>query len=60
MTRSLSARTLAAMLLAAAIPVRAQVPDTTFVRGITLVGNYDPLRDKVGIVVLPIAGAFGE
>jgi TolB protein len=60
MTRSLSARTLAAMLLSAAIPVRAQVPDTTFVRGITLVGNYDPLRDKVGIVVLPIAGAFGD
>jgi len=60
MTRSLSARTLAAMLLAAAIPIRAQVPDTTSVRVITLVGNYDPLRDKVGIVVLPIAGAFGD
>jgi len=60
MNCSLSARTLAAMVFAAAIPVRAQVPDTTFVRGITLVGNYDPLRDKVGIVVLPIAGAFGD
>ena len=33
--------------------------DTTS-RGITLVGNYDPLRDKVGIVVLPIGGAFGD
>ena len=33
--------------------------DTT-ARGITLIGNYDPLRGKVGIVVLPIAGAFGD
>ena len=33
--------------------------DTTS-RGITLIGNYDPLRGKVGIIVLPIAGAFGD
>jgi len=61
MTRSHSARLLVvASLVAAATPTRARAQDTTFVRGITLVGNYDPLRDKVGIVVLPISGAFGD
>lgn len=38
-------------------PAAAQ--DSTF-RGVTLVGNYDPLRDKVGVVVMPISGAFGD
>jgi TolB protein len=38
-------------------PARAQ--DTTY-KGITLNGVYDPRRDKVSIVVLPIAGAFGD
>ena len=33
--------------------------DTTF-RGITLVGNYDPLRDKIPVAVLPVPGAFGD
>ncbi len=38
---------------------RASAQDTTF-RGITLGGSYDPLHDKVGIVVLPVTGAFGD
>lgn len=61
MTRSSFIRLLAAASVFGAVasaPAHAQ--DTTFVRGITLVGNYDPLRDKVGIVVLPVAGAFGD
>jgi TolB protein len=37
----------------------ASAQDTTY-RGITLVGNYDPTRDKYGIVVLPVTGAFGD
>jgi TolB protein len=49
----------AASILAAGIPVIARAQDTTF-RGIFIGGNYDPLRDKVGIVVLPVAGAFGD
>ena len=60
MTRSLHARLLAAALTLGALPVGAYAQDTSGVRGITLVGNYDPLRDKVGIVVLPITGAFGD
>jgi TolB protein len=60
MTRSFHARfLLAAFVFAAAVPAVAFGQDTTF-RGIFLGGNYDPLRDKVGIVVLPIAGAFGD
>ncbi len=47
----------ATILTATAGVARAQ--DTTF-RGVTINGNYDPLRDKLGIVVLPIAGAFGD
>jgi len=61
MTRSSHVRLLAgACALAAIVPAAVLAQDTTFVRGITLVGNYDPLHDKVGIVVLPIAGAFGD
>jgi TolB protein len=37
---------------------RAAAQDTTY-RGITLVGTYDP-TSKFGIVVLPVAGAFGD
>src|SRR4051812_6955400 len=36
----------------------AVAQDTTY-RGITLVGTYDP-TSKFGIVVLPVAGAFGD
>jgi TolB protein len=52
-------RLLGALLIAAlAAPAGAQ--DTTMGRGITLVGNYDPSRDKISIIVLPVAGAFGD
>jgi TolB protein len=60
MTRSHHARLFAAACMSAALSVGARAQDTTFVRGITLVGNYDPLHDKVGIVVLPITGAYGD
>lgn len=46
-----------AALAGTASPLCAQ--DTTY-RGIFLNGSYDPLRDKVAIVVLPIIGAFGD
>jgi TolB protein len=46
--------------LGALVPVhRAAAQDTTF-RGITLVGKYDPLRDKVAVAVLAVNGAFGD
>jgi len=60
MTRSHHARFFAAACMLATLSVGARAQDTTFVRGITLVGNYDPLHDKVGIVVLPITGAYGD
>lgn len=50
---------LLAAFSAAAIGRSAFAQDTTY-RGITLVGNYDPTRDKYGIVVLPVTGAFGD
>jgi TolB protein len=40
-------------------PRAARAQDTTY-RGIFLGGTYDPLRDKVGIAVLPVSGAFGD
>jgi TolB protein len=40
-------------------PAAANAQDTTF-RGITLLGNYNALRDKIGVLVLPITGAFGD
>ncbi len=43
----------------AASPGVAAAQDTTF-RGVTINANYDPLHDKLGIVVLPISGAFGD
>lgn len=46
-------------LLFAAAPRLARAQDTTF-RGITLVGAYDPTRDKISIVVLPVSGAYGD
>src|SRR4051812_44128496 len=54
---ALSLGLLGTAVAAVARPLVAQ--DTTY-RGITLVGNYDPLRDKYGIVLLPVAGAFGD
>jgi TolB protein len=38
---------------------RAAAQDTTF-RGVMISGTYDPLRDKIGISVMPITGAFGD
>jgi TolB protein len=60
MTRSPHARLFAAAAILAALPSGARGQDTTAGRGITRLGNYDPLRDKVGIVVLPVTGAFGD
>jgi TolB protein len=47
----------AACTLFAAHSALAQ--DTTF-RGVMISGTYDPLRDKIGITVLPVAGAYGD
>ena len=41
------------------LPFSAGAQDTTC-RGIKLGGAYDPLHDKMAIVVLPVAGAFGD
>ena len=49
----------AAALHASLASRAARAQDTTS-KGITLVGNYDPLRGKAGVVVLPITGAFGD
>ena len=49
----------AGMALNAGTGRTALAQDTTF-RGITLVGNYDPLRDKISVAVLPVSGAFGD
>ncbi len=50
-------------LLSVTLAIGARVlpaqADTTY-RGITLVANFDPLRDKIPVVVLPVAGAFGD
>jgi hypothetical protein len=48
-----------ALLATVGSPRIARAQDTTF-RGITIAGTYDPRRDKAGIVVLPISGAFGD
>jgi TolB protein len=44
-------------VLAAARSGAAQ--DTAF-KGVMISGTYDPLRDKIGITVLPVAGAYGD
>lgn len=54
MTRAIRLLSLG-VLLASAAPCVVRAQDTTF-KGITLVGNYDPSRDKIPVVVLPIAG----
>jgi TolB protein len=59
MTRSIQRAFAFAGLLGVALATRAVAQDTTY-RGITLVGNYDPLRDKIAIAVLPVNGAFGD
>lgn len=42
-----------------AAPTIAHAQDTTF-RGITIGGAYNALRDKLGVAVLPVSGAFGD
>jgi len=49
----------AALAMTAGASRTALAQDTTF-RGITLIGNYDPLRDKISVAVLPVSGAFGD
>jgi len=49
----------AGLAINAGTSCRVLAQDTTF-RGITLVGNYDPLRDKIPVAVLPVSGAFGD
>jgi TolB protein len=34
--------------------------DTTFKGGVSIVVNFDPLRTKIPVVVLPVSGAFGD
>jgi TolB protein len=48
-----------AMCGLAAVPSIIHAQDTTF-RGVTINGTYDPLRDKWGVVVLPVAGPRGD
>jgi TolB protein len=55
MMRTIRTFSIAAVALALAMPAHARAQDTT-VKGITLVGNYDPSRDKISVAVLPIAG----
>jgi TolB protein len=61
MTRFVRVRSMLFVFAAATLLPLSRViaQDTTF-RGITLVGAYDPLRDKFSTVVLPVAGAFGD
>jgi TolB protein len=50
---------LALAIAVGATPAVGRAQDTTY-RGIFLGGAYDPLRDKVGIAILPVSGAFGD
>ena len=49
----------AAMVLCVGAPRTASAQDTTF-RGVMISGAYDPLRDKIGITLLPVTGAYGD
>ncbi len=49
----------AGLALTAGAARAALAQDTTF-RGITLIGNYDPTRDKISVAVLAVSGAFGD
>lgn len=49
----------AALLATSGLAPAARAQDTTM-KGLKLNGVYDPRRDKVGIVVLPVNGAFGD
>jgi len=49
----------AAIALMASGVTSAGAQDTTF-RGVMISGAYDPLRDKIGIALLPVGGAYGD
>ncbi len=57
--RSLRTMTLGAALCSLSAVKAASAQDTTF-RGVMISGAYDPLRDKIGITVLPVAGAYSD
>ena len=59
MMRSVRAACRIAAVIGLAASRAAGGQDTTF-RGVMISGSYDPLRDKIGITVLPISGAFGD
>ena len=59
MMRFLRAAYCLAAVLGMVLARPAFAQDTTF-RGVMISGAYDPLRDKIGITVLPISGAFGD
>jgi TolB protein len=59
MTRLHRAALLILNVLAAVVPATVRAQDTV-VKWVPLNGVYDPRRDKVSIVVLPINGAFGD
>jgi TolB protein len=39
---------------------RAAIAQDTAFKGVMISGAYDPLRDKIGITILPVAGAYGD
>ena len=57
--RAASFALVAGIAITAGMSRAAVAQDTTF-RGITLIGNYDPTRDKISVAVLPVSGAFGD
>ena len=57
--RAASFALVAGIAITAGMSRAALAQDTTF-RGITLIGNYDPTRDKISVAVLPVSGAFGD
>jgi TolB protein len=59
MMRSIRVACCAAMALRVLAPHTTLAQDTTF-RGVMISGAYDPLRDKFGITLLPVGGAYGD
>jgi TolB protein len=59
MIRVVRVVSLLSVMLAIGARVLPAQADTAY-RGISLVVNFDPLRSKIPVVVLPVAGAFGD
>lgn len=57
--RSSKLMAFAAALSSLSVTGAARAQDTTF-KGVMISGTYDPLRDKIGITILPVAGAYGD